>query len=80
MASRSIPFIGSGDSVDILFGTALPGGDSGEQDASPIGSIYMRTAGSIYKKITDTNALADWVVVDIAASGGTSNAYNPSGW
>ena len=48
--------------IDMLFGATAPGGDSGEQDAASVGSIYMRTGagGGLYKKVVDNNALADW--------------------
>ncbi len=50
----------------ILSGTGAPGGDAGTEDDAPIGSIYLRTDASasisaVYQKITDTNAVADWV-------------------
>lgn len=48
------------DILDLLFGTAAPGGDTGEQDNAPIGSVYFRTDGSMYSKIADTNATTDW--------------------
>lgn len=48
------------DIIDILFGSAAPGGDTGEQDNAPIGSVYFRTDGSMYSKIADTNATSDW--------------------
>jgi hypothetical protein len=46
--------------VEILFGSTAPGGDTGEQDDAPIGSVYMRTTGGLYKKIADDNATTDW--------------------
>ncbi len=46
--------------VEILFGTGAPGGDTGEQDDAPVGSIYLDTGGSLYQKTVDNNALADW--------------------
>ena len=49
--------------VDILFGSVLPGGDAGEQDAASIGSIYIRQNGSsstIYQKVASSNVSADW--------------------
>lgn len=48
------------DIFDILFGAAAPGGDTGEQDDAPIGSVYFRNTGDIYTKIADTNATSDW--------------------
>lgn len=49
--------------VDVLFGTAAPGGDSGDQDAAPLGSLYLRQNGgssAIYQKVDTTNTSADW--------------------
>lgn len=47
--------------VDFLFGAGSPGGDSGEQDAAPIGSLYVRTNGQLWQKTTDgNNSNADW--------------------
>lgn len=51
--------------VDILFGTAAPGGDSGDQDAAALGSIYLRQNGgssSLYQKVDTTNTSADWLL------------------
>ena len=51
------------DSVEILGGTAAPGGDAGVQDAAPEGSIYLRKAGAnsgVYVKRASTNAASDW--------------------
>lgn len=51
--------------VDILFGTAAPGGDAGEQDAAALGSIYLRQNGgssSLYQKIDTTNTTSDWLL------------------
>jgi hypothetical protein len=64
----------------LLSGTGAPGGDSGFQDAAPIGSLYMRTdvAGNAlqtYSKSTATNSTADWIqlankdYVDTAVTG-----------
>jgi hypothetical protein len=50
--------------VDFLFGTAAPGGDAGEQDAAPIGSIFLLQDGSssqIFQKKFNTAATTDWV-------------------
>lgn len=44
----------------ILAGAAAPGGDTAEQDAAPIGSIYLRTNGLLYRKIVNAGATADW--------------------
>lgn len=49
--------------IDYLFGSAAPGGDTGEQDAAPIGSLYLRQNGAsstIYQKIASANSTADW--------------------
>ena len=51
----------NGDSgTQYLFGSAAPGGDTGEQDAAPIGSTYQRTNGEIHVKIANAGAAADW--------------------
>jgi len=57
--------------IEILFGSAAPGGDGGEQDDAPLGSLYLRQNGSnstLYQKQTDTNLAADWI------ENGASNA------
>lgn len=46
--------------VNIIFGSGLPGGDTGEQDASEIGSLYIRTNGEIYQKKTNLGNASDW--------------------
>lgn len=49
--------------LDFLFGAAAPGGDSGDQDASAIGSIYIRQNGSsstLYQKVASNNNAGDW--------------------
>lgn len=51
------------DFFDIIFGSAAPGGDAGEQDAAPQGSLYIRQNGAsstIYQKIGTANSTADW--------------------
>lgn len=51
--------------IDILFGTAAPGGDTGDQDAAPLGSLYLRQNGassSLYQKIGTANTTADWLL------------------
>lgn len=51
------------DFFDLIFGSAAPGGDAGEQDAAPIGSLYVRKNGSsstIYQKVASSNAPSDW--------------------
>jgi hypothetical protein len=61
---------GSGSShANILQGSGVPGGDTGIQDAAPIGSLYMRTdVGTnelqlYYKWATINNSAVDWRVV-----------------
>jgi hypothetical protein len=55
----------NGDGVaEVHQGSALPGGDAGKLDDSPIGSFYLRDNGIPYFKITDTNAAADWFSYD----------------
>lgn len=49
-----------GTIVDILFGSALPGGDSGDQDEAEIGSIYLRSGGLLYQKVADDGQASDW--------------------
>lgn len=65
----------------ILQGSGNPGGDAAEQDAAPIGSIYMRNDVEVnelqfyYKFSTTNNSAADWKqatskeYVDAIASG-----------
>jgi hypothetical protein len=49
------------ESTQVLFGTAVPGGDTGEQDDAPIGSLYIKTGTfDLYQKLADANAAADW--------------------
>ena len=48
--------------IDLLFGSGVPGGDSGEQDAASIGSAYLRENGTFYQKIASTNATSDWAL------------------
>ena len=44
-----------------LVGSTAPGGDAGDQDAAPIGSLYTRTGTSeLYKKIATAGAASDW--------------------
>lgn len=56
-------------SAYILQGSGIPGGDSGFQDAAPIGSLYLRTDSSgtglqpYYKYTTANNTSADWSVI-----------------
>lgn len=50
----------------ILVGSGAPGNDSGEQDAAPIGSVYMRTDAAsgenFYWKWQSLNSVADWKI------------------
>lgn len=49
--------------IDILFGSSAPGGDTGVQDAAPLGSLYIRQNGSsstLYQKVASSNNAADW--------------------
>lgn len=60
--------------VDILFGSAAPGGDSGEQDAAPEGSMFLLQSGGasrVYTKIASNNNTGDW----IAAGAGNSLGF-----
>lgn len=67
--------------AQVLVGSGVPGGDTGEQDAAPIGSVFLRTDAAsgenFYWKWQSTNAAADWKIgvskdyVD-ALTGGTS--------
>lgn len=63
------------DFVDVLFGGAAPGGDTGEQDAAPIGSIFLRTNGELYQKIADTDSASDWQLN--GASSATIGTWRP---
>lgn len=64
----------------MLTGSGAPGGDAGDQDDAPIGSIFLRTdatasISAVYQKIASANALSDWVqsaskdYVDAAVAG-----------
>lgn len=57
--------IGDADSdtlaIDLIQDTGVPGGDAGKEDEAGIGSIYFRRdTGDFYRKISTTNAPADW--------------------
>ncbi len=43
-----------------ITGSTAPGGDSGIQDAAPIGSFYTRTNGQFYTKVANLGATSDW--------------------
>lgn len=53
--------------ASILVGSGAPGGDTGKEDAAPIGSLYLRTDAEtdglqVYWKVsTVNNSSADWV-------------------
>jgi hypothetical protein len=50
--------------VDILHGNGVPGGDTGEQDAAPIGSLYLQRNATIYNtyvKIANNGNTNDWI-------------------
>lgn len=52
----------SDSGIQFLFGSGAPGGDAGEQDDAPLGSVYLRTDSyKFYKKDIDTNAASDWI-------------------
>lgn len=52
--------------ANVLVGNGLPGGDSGVEDAAPVGSIYLRNDAATdglqlyWKKTTTQNSSADW--------------------
>jgi len=56
--------------VSQLSGSGAPGGDTGPQDAAPIGSTYQRTDGTFYVKIADTDATSDWQAFSFVLSAG----------
>jgi len=52
-----------GSGVRLIKGTGAPGGDAGQQDDAPIGSIYIRQNGAsstLYQKIANAGASGDW--------------------
>ena len=57
------------DFIDIIFGSGVPVGTSGETADAPVGSMYRNTAnGKVYDKLVDTNQASDW------AENGTGSA------
>ena len=49
--------------IDFLFGSAAPGGDAGEQDAAPIGSLFLQQNGAsskLYQKVANAGNTSDW--------------------
>jgi len=65
-ASGADNSISAGAHISILQGTGLPGGDTGDQDAAGIGSVYSRRDAEVdnlqlyYKWSTAGNSSADW--------------------
>ena len=53
-----------------IVGSAVPGGDTGPQDAAPISSIYHRNNGEFYVKTANAGAAADWKLVPVQLSAG----------
>lgn len=54
------------EGANVLVGTGAPGGDAAQQDAAPIGSIYLRkdansSVSAVWQKIADTDSASDWV-------------------
>ena len=68
-ASGATNTISAGAHVSLLQGTGLPGGDFGAQDASGIGSLYLRRDAETdnlqvyYKWSTVNNTSADWKTI-----------------
>jgi hypothetical protein len=60
--------------VSQLAGSAAPGGDTGPQDAAPIGSSYQRTNGLFYVKTANAGAAADWDPIPLVLSAGYAAA------
>lgn len=58
---------GQDNSIDILFGSGVPGGDAGEQDAAFEGSLYLNTDNTgdlrMYAKVANAGATADWELI-----------------
>lgn len=57
--------------IELLQGTSAPGGDAGEQDAAPIGSLFVQRNGAssaLYQKVANAGSTSDWV------ENGSSNA------
>jgi len=53
-----------------IVGSAVPGGDTGPQDAAPISSIYHRNNGEFYVKTANAGVAADWKLVPVQLSAG----------
>lgn len=70
--------------ANILQGPGTPGGDGAEQDAAPIGSVFLRTdvetnnLQMYYKYRTTQNAFGDWETV--ASSSLVNAAINGVSW
>lgn len=58
--------------IQLVLGTGVPDGTSGEQQNAGLGSLYFRTGTSeIYKKIANAGAPADYELLNTSASVGT---------
>ncbi len=53
--------------VSQISGAGAPGGDAGPQYDAPIGSLYQRTNGEIYRKTANAAEAADWNLMDDAS-------------
>jgi hypothetical protein len=51
---------GDNPAVQLLQGSAVPGGDAGDQDAAPLSSLFFRSNGEVYKKVANVGAASDW--------------------
>ena len=64
--------------VQLISGSAAPGGDSGIADAAPVGSMYIRQNGAsstIYQKVASGNSTSDWK--ENGSSGATIGTWRP---
>ena len=64
--------------VDILFGTSVPGGDAGEQDAAALGSLFILKNGAssaLYQKKANAGNSSDWELN--GASAGSIGNWRP---
>jgi len=50
----------SDSGIKLLFGSAAPGGDAAEQDAAEQGSVYCRTNGEFFQKVTAGTGTDKW--------------------
>ena len=53
------------DGVYVITGTGAPVGTTGETDAAPVGSLYLREdgEGQLYRKSASTSSASDWEVM-----------------